>query len=209
MTFDLDVAISSALKEEDDQKLLELLSHSHRLKLSDMYSVAYSLVEMMPPFESYDVATDVLRGRFGTDAEKIAAIFCGYIYVNLQPFDDSFATVLTKYSDCSIANYILALYFDYKGDVDEAKKYIDSSLALLHFPNNILFKILLYSNDMNDEEKDLLKREVFSLVTDKCYEFSSAPTDVDSLVDSYVKELVLGSYMTSINWDITKEKYDM
>ncbi|MCE0494155.1 hypothetical protein [Vibrio salinus] len=209
MTFDLDIAISFALKEDDDQQLLELLSRSHRLKLSVVHSMAYALMEMMPPFENYDLATDVLKGWFGTNSEKIAAIFCGYIYVNLQPFDDSFVNILDKYSDCSVANYILALYFDYEGDVDQAKKHIDSSIALRHFPNNLLFKLSLYSNKLNDEKRDLFKREVFRLVTDKQYELSSAPIDVDSLVDSYMSELVLGTYMTSVNWGITKEKYHL
>jgi hypothetical protein len=205
MISDLELALSSALKKEDDQQLLELLSSAYKQKLSTTHCIAYALTEMMPPFEDYDVATKVLKDLFGTEAEKIAAILCGYIYVNLQPFDESFVEVLKKYSACPISNYILALYLDYERNIEEARKYIDISLALSHFPKNVLFKLLLYSSDLNDEQREQLKEEISGLVINKRYEQSLAPEGVVDLVDAYMKELVLGSYMTSINWENIKK----
>lgn len=209
MISNLELALSVALEKEDDQQLLELLSSIHDQKLSTTHSIAYALTEMMPPFENYDVATQVLKTLFGMEAEKTSAIFCGYIYVNLQPFDDSFVEILKKYSTCSISHYILALYFDYEGKIEEARKYLDTSLALFHFPQNILFKLARYSSELNNEQDQQLKGEISDLVIDKCYEQSPAPKRVIDLVNAYMKELVLDSYMTSINWENIKKKYDL
>jgi hypothetical protein len=110
---DLKVRISAALVTADDQKLLELLLKAYEQKHEPIYGVAYGLTQMMPPFEDYDATIEVFTALFGSTEEKLAAIFSGYTYVNLQPFDQGFVSVLEKYSQWPIANYILALYHDH------------------------------------------------------------------------------------------------
>ena len=204
MISDMGSAIEIALLRENNKKLLELLSVAHENRLSETHSIAYALTAMMPPFEDYEQAVEVLTSLFGSKEEKVAAIFLGYLYVNLQPFDDSFVRVLKKYTSCSISNYILALYFDYEDDIEEALKYIHMSIYLSHFTKNIMLRLSLPSKGLQLEG---LKAEISNLVQDKNYEKSPPPKSAVDFVDNYMKELVLGTYMTSINWDILMRKY--
>ena len=97
-----------------------------------------------------------------------------------------------------------------EGDHDKGRKHIDKSLDLSHFFHNVAFKVTLYSSDLSDENRVLLKKKLSGLVLNKQYELLSVASDVDSMIDSYVKELILGSYMTSINWcSIAKKVSDI
>lgn len=209
MTDNFATSLSLALKNDDDDQILKLLSSAYKQSMGPEYSIGYALTQMMPPFGDFDIATDVLKSvlKNENETEKVAAIFCGYIYVTLQPFDDDFVVVLQKYKDCAIANYILALYFDYEQDIEKSMVYINHSLSLSRFPNNMLFKLSLYSSDLSDGEREELTTKIPLMVINKCYEQSPKVADIISLQDAYMKELIMGIYMTSINWAYIKNKY--
>ncbi|NQZ05637.1 MAG: hypothetical protein HRT35_00610 [Algicola sp.] len=209
MKNDIDTEIAKAFKTENDQALQELLLQAHNSNLNPIYSIAYGLTEMMPPFEDYQLAADAFCSLYGTKDEKIAAIFNAYIYVNLQPINDAFIAVLQAYEGCEIANYMLAQYYEYIGNCNRAREYLDKSLSQRQFPSNILLKLSFYSNGLNETEIANLKQALVDLVVDKQFELSSEPAGAPQLVDAHLKELVLSFYMTSINWEMTAQKHQL
>ncbi len=206
MTNDLDKKISKALSDENDELLKELLSTAHYKKKGTIYSIAYALVELMPPFENVDIAETIFAGQFDFENEKNAAIFSGYIYIYLQPTTPNFVEVLDKYSLCPLSNYILALYFDYQGDTEKACMYIDKSLSLSHFTKNVLFKLQMYSANLSKKEQQKLREEIPKLIVNKHHELSPPPSNVPSLINDYLNELILGSHITSTCWDLIRTR---
>ena len=208
MTTNLDSALACALINHNDIEVSELLKKAHE-GLGGVYSLAYALIEMMPPFENYDTATDVLVQLYGGADERIAAIFAGYIFVNLQPFDNGFESILINYKDCPVANYILSLYFDYENDVARAKAYIDKSTKQSLFAKNTILKLSFYSSDITNEEKIKLRMKLAELVTIKNFEKFEGATDKNEIVSDYFDELIIGSKMTSANWENIANKFSL
>ena len=198
----------SRFQDGDDLAIRQSLKIAH-LKQGGIYSIAYALTVMMPPFEDYDDAIEVLSQTFGTAVEKTAAIFAGYIYVTLQPIDESFTSILRKYKHCAFANYILAMYYDYENDTSQAELYINKSISLATFTKNIVFKLTFYSTDLTPEQQASLKKQLKNLVQIKNFELSGLAKTTEQLIKDYLDELIIGSKMTSPNWLHLKAKFKL
>ncbi|PCJ21247.1 MAG: hypothetical protein COB02_01290 [Candidatus Cloacimonadota bacterium] len=200
----LKIKLNNLLKEEDDDKILEIFYQLHEEE-GGIYSIGLALHLMTAPFDDSYSSNKVLIGLFNTPFEYLSALFSAYIYISIEPIDRSFIKVLEKYPNNSESNYYLAEYYDFHDNIEESKKYLKKSLSLKGFPSNRLLELKLYADQLTDNERKKKFSKIENEIINKMGEIDyHLGTNIDDFIMDYFNEYILQTSISSINWDSIK-----
>lgn len=204
-------------EERTDRRVFELLKGAHEDNLGPEYSLAYALQAMDGSEEDYEVAHEVFMTLYdrkydGTNEQRLAAILEAYMYTVLVPHYPEFVYILSQYPDCSVCNYMLYKYYAWEDKLMIGREYLQKSLWLNHFPNNVLASLDILSEDEAMCTRQTLVFELPDLVTNKdsypeAYEAELEKLTVHSVVRLYTDELVTGFSMQKERWEKLSKLY--
>lgn len=173
-------------------------------QLSEHYTLVLGVSLMLPPVADMCAALEVFSRLLTGKRHCEAAVWCMYVY-HFCPTNTTFVEHLEACSTSAEAEYMRAEYAVRNANLDEFVDWIDRSLALRWFPNNIRQKVRL-DGTLTKQERQKWVGFWQSRVIDRKAEYRLDPHTSDELLQQCWEEYILGTHMSSVVWESLSSK---
>lgn len=169
-----------------------------------------SLTELQYPFEDYESALKCINEIYKLSTNNLDALILetGIKWHNFGYIEDELFERLNKVKSNNsnkqaIIYYLISLYFQFKKDIKNQKKYLEKSIMQCSefvYPYKTFGKLLLFESKLNESKKmfqNALSNIKKIYYVDDFYEFTD--------LEVYIKEFITGTEISEENYKYIKE----